>query len=156
MTRLLTTFAAAAALALAAGSAANAQYAEPQAQSPAPHTNDRIAPQAKNNAVGSARLLLLAGQGGAIVRSLNVDTVTSPVAGEYCIKPKKAIDATTAVPMTAVEWSNSAGDGGVAEWRSSGAGCPAGTIDILTYVIDPAGSSSLTPSATVAFTVVIP
>ena len=155
MNKLLTTFITATALAAAAGSTAYAQYAEPDAK-PVVKTNERIAPQVKNTAAGSARLLLFASGSGSIVRSLNVDTVTNPTPGEYCIKPKKAFDVTTAVPSVSVEWSDSTGNGGVAEWRSSGAGCPAGDLDVLTFVLDSAGTSGLTQANGVAFSFVTP
>ncbi len=91
--------------------------------------------------------------GTTIVRGTGVASVTSPGAGEYCVKLSKA-SLSTIPPALTVDWSNSSGNSNLVQWRSAGVGCAAsGEIDVLTFTFN---GSTFVRSGDVAFTIVIP
>lgn len=106
-------------------------------------------------AKGGGRLLVFIGpyEPGYVIRSKGVAEVTHPTTGDWCIKPKASWKVGEVVPTVSVEWAYSSGASLLAYWRSDGAGCPEGYIEV--YTLD---FSSGTPvqSDNVAFTVVIP
>jgi hypothetical protein len=82
----------------------------------------------------NARIAAFVQAGGAVVRSKGIAAVTHPSAGAYCIDPTAStFDVTKAIPTLSVDWSTSLGDALLAEWRSSGIGCPAGWFSVLTF-----------------------
>jgi hypothetical protein len=108
--------------------------------------------------------------GGTLLRQKNVTAVTNPFEGVYCVDPGSGIDPTTAVLLVGEDFTfggtgHSIDNVSHVEWNSSGAvGCPAGTMQVLTFVGDgnPAsggetdfGGFDLTP-VNQGFTFVIP
>ncbi len=90
-----------------------------------------------------------------VVRGKGVASATAPSCREVCITPSVALDLTTIVPVVSAEYTGSLAEINVAQWRSSGLGCPAGTIDIVLY------STDLTTGyfhivAPTAFTIIVP
>jgi hypothetical protein len=119
-------------------------------------TNDPVQPQAA--ALGGAgakfaRTAAIVAAGGAVQRSKGVTAVTHPSTGLYCVDPSADYDVTKIVPNIGVDWSTSLGDALLAQYRSSGVGCPAGNIAILTMDGED-GSFDLSDS--VSFTVTVP
>jgi hypothetical protein len=86
-------------------------------------------------------------------RTRNFTAVSRPATGEYCLTLGSVTPpinpATTPVYVT-VEWSNSFGDSLAAFHRSTGLGCGANQIDVLTFDFDGVASNN------VAFEVFIP
>lgn len=107
-------------------------------------------------AIGNARIIALVAGGGFIVRAKGVASITVPSVGQTCIKPTSTtLNVNTIVPVTTVDWSNSVGVDNVVQYRSSGSGCPAGQIAVLTFSrASPASNYAL--ASNVAFTIVIP
>lgn len=102
----------------------------------------------------NARIAAFISQGGTVERSKGLNGVTHPSLGAYCLDPKDAtFDRNKAVPSVSVDWSTSLGDALMAQWRSSGIGCPAGSLGVLTFDGED-GSFDL--SNNVSFTVVVP
>lgn len=142
----------AAAIILAAGTAAaNAAGAA--------GANDKDAAAASKALGGTnatyARIAALINPNGSVVRSKGVAAVTHPRTGEYCIKPNFAVSVPRLVPSVSVDWSNSIGNGNFVQYRSSGIGCPAGYIDVLTFSFNPANGTFAQANNT-AFTIVVP
>ena len=107
-------------------------------------------------AVGNARIAALVSSNGLIIRSKGIASITVPAVGQICIKPQSAaINLNSIVPVATVDWSNSIGVDNVVQYRSSGLGCPAGQISVLTYRRASPSAAYLASSA-VAFTIVIP
>lgn len=102
-----------------------------------------------------ARMSALVGQGGTVIRSRGVESVTHPSTGLYCIQRKwpKGVDVTKVIPAVTVDWSNSLGDDLLAYWRSSGVGCPADNIAVVTFA---RVSGTLQASDNVAFALIVP
>lgn len=122
-------------------------------------TNDPQ-PQTQARAIGgaeapNARLAALIDQAGGVVRSKGVRAIQHPEPGVFCIRPKGSanIDVTRVVPSVTVDWSNSSGDALMAFYRSSGFGCSANRITVLT-VRGEDGTFDVEDG--VAFTVVVP
>jgi hypothetical protein len=104
-----------------------------------------------------ARLAAVIDQGGGVVRSKGVAQVTRPGTGRYCIRPAASanINVNTIVPSVTVDWSNSSYNEVLAQYRSAGAGCPGGTIAIVTFA-DVNLDGRYSPSNEVAYTIVVP
>jgi hypothetical protein len=118
-------------------------------------SNDGSAPvQAIGGASSKyARAVALVAAGGSVIRSQGVAAVTHPSIGLYCIDPKDDYDVTRVVPNVTVDWSTSFGDALLAQYRSSGVGCPAGNIAVLTMSGE---DGTFDPSNDVSFTVTVP
>ena len=102
----------------------------------------------------NSRIAAFVNQGGAVNRSKGINAVSHPSTGLYCLDPKNAtFDTTRVVPSVSVDWSTSLGDALMAQWRSSGIGCPAGWLSVLTFDGED-GSFDL--SNQVSFTLVVP
>uniref|UniRef100_B8HWC9 Uncharacterized protein n=1 Tax=Cyanothece sp. (strain PCC 7425 / ATCC 29141) TaxID=395961 RepID=B8HWC9_CYAP4 len=115
-------------------------------------------PRAIGGAVGSERLLAFVSPGTSfsVVRSKAVSSVTRPSTGQYCIQPSvTTIDVNKIVPVVTVDWSNSSGDNNTVQYRSSGNGCPSGTIAILTFAFNTT-TLQMELSNSVAFTLQVP
>jgi hypothetical protein len=81
-----------------------------------------------------ARVCAFVDQGGAIVRSKNVISVTRHSTGSYCIYPKPGIvDTSRIIPAVTVEWGRSYGSDLLAFYRDGTYDCPLGSIQVLTY-----------------------
>lgn len=120
--------------------------------------NDKPAktPRAIGGAVGSERLLAFVNPDGSVERSKAVLSVTRPSTGQFCIKPSvTTIDVNKIVPVVTVDWSNSSGNNNTAQYRSSGSGCPSGTIAILTFAFNTT-TLEMELSNSVAFTLQVP
>lgn len=147
-------------VALAMVGALGASAAGGMAFAGAGETNDVAAP-ARAAALGgvkapNARLAVVVLPDGSVLRSKGVASVGHPSPGVYCIKPQAGtkINVNNIVPSVSVEWSNSSGDALMAQWRSSGGGCPTpGRINIVTFNGE---DGSFDADDTVAFTVVVP
>ncbi len=125
---------------------------------PTNDTGTTAATATKAAAVGgasapNARLAAFVNQGGAVNRSKGVAAVTHPSPGLYCIRPSGTLNVNKVVPSVSVDWSTSLGDALMAQWRSSGIGCSAGRIAVLTLDGED-GSFDL--SDQVSFTIVVP
>ncbi len=77
----------------------------------------------------------------AVSRSKNVASVTHPGTGLYCITLGGGIDPASAVLIVVPDFSNAANSTDTSgedishiEWDSTGGGCPAGTLKVLTFV----------------------
>jgi len=103
----------------------------------------------------NARIAALVVAGGTVRRSKGILGVTHPSAGQYCIDPTNSLfDVNKAIPVVSVDWSSSSGPNGeMAQWRSSGVGCPLGQIAVLTFELA-AGIFSL--SDNVGFSIIVP
>ncbi len=101
----------------------------------------------------NARLAALIEQGGGVVRSKGVASVSHPSLGQFCIQPSFAVNVARIVPVVSVDWSLSLGDASLVQYRSTGFGCPAGQISVLTFSGED-GSFDL--SDLVAFTIYVP
>lgn len=119
-------------------------------------TNDK-APSTR--AIGGAyapyaRLAAIVQAGGGVVRSKNVFAVSHPTNGEYCIRTSMAQSSINmSIPVLTVDWSNSFGNNSLAQLRSSNAGCPLGSFNVLTFQLV---SGSFVRSNNVGFTIVVP
>jgi len=76
---------------------------------------------------------------GGLSRSKNVDSVSHPFTGVYCIDPAAGIDPASAVLVVASDSAGNATDTSfddisVPEWNSAAVGCPAGTMQVMTFV----------------------
>jgi hypothetical protein len=75
-------------------------------------------------------------------RSKNVDAVSHPATGIYCIDPGAGIDASSAVLLVSSEFvggttGDSTDDVSIAEWRATPAGqCAGGTLTVVTFELD--------------------
>jgi hypothetical protein len=103
---------------------------------------------------------LIDGDGGDFVltRARGILDVSHPQIGQYCIKPRKQllIDVTRDLPILTVDAATTnAGAGAVAQFRSSGSGCPAGHFAVVTSVQSADGVSS-DPSDDIGFVFVVP
>jgi hypothetical protein len=87
-------------------------------------------------------------------RTRNFTAITSPATGEYCLTPRAGINPATSPLIVSVDWSNSSGSDLWVYWRSSGAGCPAGQYDVLTYQLG--GDTTPDQTGTVAFVAYVP
>src|SRR5262249_30982177 len=90
--------------------------------------------------------------GTTVTRSKNITGVTNPFVGRYCVSLAAGIDPSTTGVVVTPDFGNdettfSPGNGkqAIAEWESSGTGCPAGTLEVITLVreestaVDPQG-----------------
>jgi hypothetical protein len=102
----------------------------------------------------NARIAAVVQSGGAVVRSKGIAAVTHPSTGLYCIDPAPStFDVGRAVPVLSVDWSTSLGDALMAQWRSTGVGCPSGWFAVLTFDGED-GSFDLSDG--VSFTLLVP
>jgi len=102
----------------------------------------------------NAKIAAFINQGGAVNWSKGITAATHPSTGLYCLNPKDdSFNPNRAVPSVSVDWSTSLGDALMAQWRSSGIGCPAGWLSVLTFDGED-GSFDLSNS--VSFTMVVP
>jgi hypothetical protein len=92
-------------------------------------------------------------------RSSNIQAVTSPAVGVFCLTPAPGIDP------TAVSWTvtpevsrSSAASGGLFAYPDASPGtCPAGQFAVRTYELSTSGAgATAVPSEHVAFMVVVP
>jgi hypothetical protein len=68
------------------------------------------------------------------VRSKGINGVSHPSTGLYYVDPMSAtFNVNKAVPVLSIDWSSSLGDALMAQWRSTGIGCPAGQFAVLTF-----------------------
>jgi hypothetical protein len=105
-------------------------------------------------AAPNARIAAFVQAGGAVVRSKGIAAVTHPSTGLYCLDPSSSTFAVNKiVPSLSVDWSTSLGDALLAQWRSSGVGCPTGWIAVLTMDGE---DGSFDISDGVSFTIVVP
>ena len=89
-----------------------------------------------------------------VVRSKGVAAVTHPAIGKYCIKPSFNTKPHTLVPVVAVEWGRSAGNGNVVQYHELNSICPADQIEVFTFHLVPA--TGFVFDDTTAFTIVVP
>ncbi len=98
-----------------------------------------------NGADGTARAYgLVDGTGVSVSRSKNVAGVTRPSTGTYCIALAAGIDADQTGLVATPDFSgDTTGTGNTThvEWDSSGGGCPAGRLQVLTYRVDTSGTT---------------
>lgn len=80
---------------------------------------------------------------GALTLARNVTSVTRPDAGVYCITPAQGIDPAASVLVVSPDNEQNATNPGpaaeshsVVEWDSQLDGCPAGTLEVNTFVYD--------------------
>ena len=84
-------------------------------------------------AAGKARVIALVDYTGpAITRAKNVLELTHPERGLYCIKAAVS-NTTNSAPIVTVDYDRTFGTGAVAQWGSTGWGCPAGTYAVRTF-----------------------
>jgi hypothetical protein len=115
-----------------------------------------VAPSAIGGASSTARLAALIDQGGAVVRSKGLFSITHPGVGRYCIRPRadSGINVNQIVPTVSVDYSNSSVPESMVQYRSVPVGCPTGTIAVLTFAdINLDGLYGVSDS--VAFTIVV-
>ena len=149
MRHILTLALLAAAVAPTGGRADTNDPAQPP-RGPAPVTADLPA--------GAARLTALVVSGGFVARQRNVLSVTNPGTGRYCVRPSPGAgiaDVGRVTPSATVDWSTSTTDGSLVQYRSSGYGCPSGTIEFVTFAQDPR-TGQFVRSDDVGFSVVVP
>ena len=126
---------------------------------PGPNDPNALTPRvttSKAAGSGSARLTALVSPfaTGFLVRGKGVAFVTHPATGEWCIQAKAGLNVNTIVPSVSVDFSTSAfGNDHFVQYRSGGNGCPAGSIDVLTFELT---GGTLVQADTVAFTLVVP
>ena len=96
---------------------------------------DKVSARAVGGAEApNSRIAAFVSQGGSVVRSKGINGVSHPSTGLYCIDPKSAtFNVNKAVPVLSIDWSSSLGDALMAQWRSTGIGCPAGQFAVLTF-----------------------
>lgn len=90
---------------------------------------------------GSARAYGLVAEDGSLTRSRNVVAATHPDTGIYCIALDPEIDPEKAVlvvgPDSADNETSTGGeDQSFVEWNSEGTDCPAGALEVFTYLYD--------------------
>jgi hypothetical protein len=81
--------------------------------------------------------------GGGLSNAKNVTGVSRPAVGVYCVTPAAGVDPATSVllvtPDNQQNGTNPAADAedaSVVEWDSQVDGCPAGTLEVNTFVYD--------------------
>jgi hypothetical protein len=80
----------------------------------------------------NSRIAAFVQAGGSVVRSKGIDGVSHPSTGVYCIDPTVAtLNVNKAIPALSIDWSSSLGDALMAQWRSTGIGCPSGQFAVL-------------------------
>jgi hypothetical protein len=90
-----------------------------------------------------------------VIRSKGVASVTRLGGGLYCIQPSVSLDVKSIVPAVSVDFSLSEGFGSLAQYRSSGSGCPSGNIAVRTFS-EGEQSGRFVPSDKIAFTIIVP
>jgi len=105
----------------------------------------------------NARLAALIRRDLTIVRNKNVQNVTRPQVGVYCIRPKAAsgIDPTTAVVTLTPEYFYSLYNEIKVQWATKGSPCPAKTIAVYTTA-DVNLDAQYTFSNAVSFSIIVP
>jgi hypothetical protein len=88
-----------------------------------------------------------------LLNSRGFSSVSNPVPGEFCLVPTFDWTGVKTAPVVSTDWSNSFGNPNQAQWRSSGAGCPAGQIDVLTFNFGALPTGTQTNEA---FTIFVP
>jgi hypothetical protein len=98
-----------------------------------PGTNGTNGTNGTDGAPGTARAYAQVGATGSVVatRSKNIQSVSHPGTGVYCVTPDPAVvpDVTKAVLVATVDYSSASGLQ-MAQWRSSGIGCSAGEMTV--------------------------
>jgi hypothetical protein len=119
-------------------------------------TTGPVAPSAIGGASSTARLAALVDQGGGVIRSKGVSSVSNPSLGLYCIRPRSdsGIVVNQIIPSVTVDYSNSSVVESMAQYRSSGVGCSSGTIAVVTFA-DINLDGRYGASDSVAFTIVV-
>ena len=86
-------------------------------------------------ASSNARLAAVIRQGGSIIRSKGVQSVTNPFFGTYCVRPTAAsgVNPRTIVPVITVDYDRSTFNEVMAQYSDVGPDCPLGTIEVLTF-----------------------
>jgi hypothetical protein len=127
-------------------------------------TNDPL-PQGQRAAVAAqtnARLAAHVGvintggpAGPVLLRSKGFASVTNPSHGLYCLQPAAGVTLNTARMIVQVtpDWSTSRFNNNIVQWRSSGLGCPARAVAIVTFLDDGADSYGLSNSVGFVVTV---
>jgi hypothetical protein len=98
-------------------------------------------------AAGTARAYGLISSGPTVSRSKNIVGVTNPSTGIWCVQLAAGIDASSTGAVVGPDHATDSTLFGsdqpqaIAEWRSDGADCPAGQIDVVTGVRSVAGSA---------------
>ena len=151
-------------LAMAAGLAFACSAASAQQQ--APGERESASPNAER-AVGAAsagvdaqapnaRLTALVDSGGRVVRSTNVDYVTNPRPGVYCIRPETRLNLNRMIAVVSVEFFYSRFSEALVQWRSDpGFFCPDEHIEVYTLG-DPNLNGSYVRTDGIAFTILVP
>jgi len=69
------------------------------------------------------------------IRSKNVQSVTHPSTGVFCIESKVSLDLTKIYPLVSVEWGESLGNSLLAFWRDTSidSDCPSGWLEVQTF-----------------------
>ena len=97
---------------------------------------------------GTARAYGRVSSLGALSRSKNVASVTKPDTGIYCITLAAGIDPSTTVMVVGPDSSDNetntgaSADESYAEWVSQGTDCPAGALEVFTYLYDGDGTDN--------------
>jgi hypothetical protein len=107
---------------------------------------------------GTARAYgLVDATGTSVTRSKNVVSVSTPTAGEYCITLDSGVSFASTGVVAIPDWSTD-GTSGTSithvEWRTSGNGCAAGQVDILTFEVTAATNLVNTQTAEPFFFIV--
>lgn len=103
----------------------------------------------------NARLAGHINSDGSFIIKKGIAAITHPSVGHFCITPgaNTGISTATAIPEAVVDWSNSSGDANMVQIRSSGFGCAAGDIEVLTFSGE---DGSFDFADTVAFYITVP
>ncbi|MFO1072573.1 MAG: hypothetical protein U1E17_07785 [Geminicoccaceae bacterium] len=119
--------AACAALTLTLGSGASAMAAASR------NVPGAVTPQAAAGC-GSARVCALITGAGGLSRAKNVNKVTHPTTGVYCVTPKAGVLTLSQVtPLTTIEWGSSSGNNLLAMYSDAKLNCPASTLEFHTF-----------------------
>jgi hypothetical protein len=116
--------------------AADADQSRPQTPTrPARQHEARSATAMAAVAVANARLAAIIDQGGVVIRSKGVQSVTNPFIGTYCIRPTSAsgVNPRNVVPVLTVDFDGTSYNEAMAQYSDVGTDCPAGTIEVLTF-----------------------
>jgi hypothetical protein len=84
----------------------------------------------------------------------NIDSLTTPYAGVYCLKPDASVKAGSTPAVVSPEYAYSGGGKAMLAYTSVARNaCPKNTIEVRTFTVL---GSTYVPSDRVAFTIVIP
>jgi hypothetical protein len=91
--------------------------------------------------------------GTTLSSSRGFSSVSNPATGVFCLVPTFDWASAKTPPVVTIDYSYSGGILNLAQWRSSGIGCPAGQIAILTFTCTVGASCS---PANDAFSIFVP